>query len=248
MTLFLSPHLDDAIFSTGAQLASLPAGDSIVATVFTQSVPNPRGFALACQISKGFAPEVDYMALRRAEDETACELVGAKAEHWTFPEAPHRGYENPQMLFGDVLASDVVFRDIATQLREAIARHNVQTLYYPFGVGGHVDHLQVIDAVELVAADYPDVQFVQWLDQPYVARSGFEVLAEAPKARTVDWVDTPQLSRKLQACAAYTSQVQYQFFEAFGREPTDPSSALDNRELLSVIAASVGTREYFVGG
>jgi hypothetical protein len=36
-----------------------------VATAFTRSVPDPQGFALACQLDKGLPPEVDYMALRR---------------------------------------------------------------------------------------------------------------------------------------------------------------------------------------
>ena len=37
-----------------------------VVTCFTRSVPDPQGFALACQLDKGLGPEVDYMALRRA--------------------------------------------------------------------------------------------------------------------------------------------------------------------------------------
>ena len=75
----VSPHLDDAAFSAGALLAGLAAAgaDVCVVTVFTASVPEPRGFALACQTDKGIAPEVDYMALRRAEDDAAVAALGA---------------------------------------------------------------------------------------------------------------------------------------------------------------------------
>ena len=71
--LALLPHLDDEVFSCGRTLAVLAdAGWGVLpCTVFTASVPNPTGFTLACQTDKGFLPEADYMALRRAEDAAA---------------------------------------------------------------------------------------------------------------------------------------------------------------------------------
>ena len=77
--LALSPHLDDAAFSCGGTLARLAAAGWRVTlcTAFTRSVPDPTGFALACQLDKGLGPEVDYMALRRAEDDAACAALGA---------------------------------------------------------------------------------------------------------------------------------------------------------------------------
>src|SRR6478735_2466091 len=68
--LALAPHLDDAAFSCGGLLASLAQRGwrVVMATLFTGSVADPRGFALACQLDKGLAPEIDYMSLRRDED------------------------------------------------------------------------------------------------------------------------------------------------------------------------------------
>ena len=81
--LAISPHLDDAVFSAGGTLAHLAtAGWRVVmATVFTASVPEPKGFALACQLDKGLSPEVDYMGLRRDEDLTAADELGVEAVH-----------------------------------------------------------------------------------------------------------------------------------------------------------------------
>jgi len=89
--LAVSPHLDDAVFSVGGTLAALTdAGhDVTVLTCFTGSVPDPTGFALACQLDKGLAADVDYMALRRAEDDTATALLGASNAHLGLLEAPH---------------------------------------------------------------------------------------------------------------------------------------------------------------
>ena len=91
--LAISPHLDDAVFSAGGALARY-ARDGwrvVVATVFTASVQNPSGFALACQMDKGLSAEIDYMALRREEDAAACRVIGAVPAWLPFPEAPHRG-------------------------------------------------------------------------------------------------------------------------------------------------------------
>ena len=96
VVLAVSPHLDDAAFSAGALLAGLAARGARVrvVTVFTAGAPNPRDFALACQTDKGLSPNVDYMALRRAEDETAMAALGAQAVHLGLAEAPHRGYDS----------------------------------------------------------------------------------------------------------------------------------------------------------
>ncbi|MGI9175047.1 MAG: PIG-L deacetylase family protein, partial [Rhodothermales bacterium] len=95
VALFLSPHLDDVAFSCGGTLARLAQEGWMthLATVFTRSIPNPMGFPLACQLDKGLGADVDYMALRRDEDERfAREAGAADVHHFDLPEAPHRGY------------------------------------------------------------------------------------------------------------------------------------------------------------
>ena len=101
--LALSPHLDDAAFSCGGLLASLARQGwrTVMATLFTGSVPDPQGFALACQLDKGLSAGIDYMALRRGEDaRAAAELGIAPPRHMPFREAPHRGYGRPRSCSG----------------------------------------------------------------------------------------------------------------------------------------------------
>ena len=147
--LFLSPHLDDAAFSCGGAVALL--GDAgwrcVVATAFTASVPDPTGFALACQLDKGLGPEVDYMALRRDEDRDACALLGAEPCWLGLPEAPHRGYEAAPALFGPAHPADDVWRAVADKVAALLAELRPDRVYAPQGLGGHVDHRQVIRAV-----------------------------------------------------------------------------------------------------
>lgn len=204
--LAVSPHLDDAVFSIGALLARRAAAGwrVVVATCFTGSVDRPTGFALACQTDKGLGPEVDYMDLRRAEDRRACSLLGAEAIHLPFAEAPHRGYASAAALFGPRLETDGMVEELAPALARLIEELKPDRLFGPAGIGGHVDHLIVRDALGRVA---PAASL--WADLPYAARSrpplpagGFTLPCGA------------EFERKLAAARAYGTQIGFQFGRA----------------------------------
>ena len=205
--LFVSPHLDDAVFSVGGTIARLRGEGRrvVVATVFTRSVPHPVGFALACQTDKGLAPSADYMAMRRDEDCAACNRLGVGAcdvIHLDLPEAPHRGYHSAAELFAGIHEADrATTGDIERVLEPLIQR--AATIYLPLGHGHHVDHLLVIDAVDRLAA--PSRQR-RWHDVPYVARLPGHVLREGD---ATDIAAT--LHAKIDACACYATQIPFQF-------------------------------------
>ncbi len=202
--LAVSPHLDDAAFSVGGTLAALAAaGHQVtVVTCFTASVPERDGFALACQLDKGLPADVDYLALRRAEDAAAMAVLGATLVHLGLPEAPHRGYTSAADLFAGIHDGDEAWRSLTT----ALEGYDADLWLAPQALGGHVDHLQVLRAV--AGLDRPALW---WRDSPYVlrdptARPGPELpdgLAE---------VRLPQdLDRRAEACACYPTQLGFQF-------------------------------------
>jgi len=205
----VSPHLDDAVFSAGASLARLAAAehDVTVLTCFTASVPDPTGFALACQTDKGLAPEVDYMALRRAEDRAATAVLGAAPVHLPLPEAPHRGYDSAPALFAGVRPDDVVWQDVLTALRS----YDADLWLAPQGLGAHVDHLQVVRAV--AALDRPTLW---WRDAPYALRSpGAAPSPDLPaglvEAALPEAALPQDRARRADACACYVTQLGFQF-------------------------------------
>lgn len=211
--LALSPHLDDAAFSAGAALARrADAGwRVVVATLFTGGAPYPQGFALACQLDKGLGREVDYMALRRTEDAHACAVLGAEAEHVPLLEAPHRGYDSAAALFRPPRADDAVAPDLQAQVARLLAAYAPNEVWAPRALGGHVDHVLVHRA--LVAAA-PAAPVLWWTDWPYADRPA----PADPLAATVAhaaWNDLPLdlalRARKADACAAYASQLSFQF-------------------------------------
>ncbi len=176
-------------------------------TVFTKSVPNPTGFALACQTDKGLAADADYMAIRRNEDLAAARALGVEhVHHLDLPEAPHRGYTSAADLFAGMHDDD---RSTTALVADAIASFlPADRVFLPLGLGNHVDHLHVIKAFASEAW--------QWLDTPYVLRE-----PTMPDGERVDIATT--LDRKLDACAAYTTQLPFQFGDepAMRRQLTD---------------------------
>ena len=218
--LLLSPHLDDAAFSCGATAAALAtAGWSVtLATAFTRSVPDPQGFALACQTSKGLDASVDYMRLRRAEDAAAAVTMGCESvQWWPLPEAPHRGYHSPAELFGPVRDDDRI-DGLSKRIEDAVASLRPDLIFLPQCWGRHVDHVQVVAAAAdvLRKLDRLDAA-VWWVDQPYAMRPG---PIGPPASIVATWAGSVEglfsggaqaTAAKLDACAAYGSQLGFQF-------------------------------------
>ncbi|WP_432572831.1 PIG-L family deacetylase [Kineococcus sp. SYSU DK005] len=208
--LAVSPHLDDAAFSAGGLLAGLAAAgaDVLVVTVYTGSVARPTGFALACQTDKGLAPEVDYMALRRAEDEAATAALGVRGRHLPLLEAPHRGYTSAAALFGPVAPGDEgAPRAVEAALEDVLddLGGGVDLLLGPQALGDHVDHRHVRTAVDALA-HRRRLPLARWADTPYVLRPGADAPAGAPRT---PWEG--ELEAKVAACAAYATQLGFQF-------------------------------------
>ncbi len=152
--LFLSPHLDDAVFScAGLMLDLVRQGvPVVVATVFTEG---------------------DRMlARRRAEDHAAAALLGFTTMHLGHRDAPFRepGYRTfRDLLFGSH-AEDAMTREaVTTDLREL----EPGRVFAPLGVGTHVDHRLVHEVVR-EAGWSDDVCFYE--DRPYAYARGLTEL------------------------------------------------------------------------
>jgi LmbE family N-acetylglucosaminyl deacetylase len=195
------------VFSVGGTLAVLAAAGRRVrvVTCFTASVADPSPFALSTQLDKGLDADVDYMALRRAEDVAALRRLGAEPVHLPLPEAPHRGYTSAPDLFAGQHPDD----GIGSPLREALGPYlrDAALVLAPQALGDHVDHRVVAD---VVAALRPDALF--WRDTPYVLRR--------PDARA--WRSVPpgteqpveigaHLAAKAAAARCYATQLGFQF-------------------------------------
>ena len=228
--LFLSPHLDDAVFSAGGYIAALVGSgyEVEIVTYFTKSVLHPTGFALACQLDKNLGPEVDYMTLRREEDVAAGKELGASVRHLDLAEAPHRGYHSAEELFAGVHELDNLDQDIDALSTTLLQDDAVVAVFAPIGIGNHADHLQVRAAVERLYPMFPEKEFFFWYDQPYLVNrpeekpdcehSGTDCtdLLEDLPPRKFSFDTSTHFERKMHACDCYTTQVPFQFKDSAG--------------------------------
>lgn len=200
----VSPHLDDAAFSAGGTLARRTGegAEVTIVTCFTGSVDRPTGFALACQLDKGLPADVDYMALRRGEDEAACATIGARAIHLPFLEAPHRGYESAPALFAERRAGDDAADGLATALAPLVV--DADLVLGPLCIGDHVDHHVVLDALVRVA---DPGRLLLWEDWPYLDRAE----RQPPDPAVSVALSEQDRAARVAMCAAYATQLGFQF-------------------------------------
>ena len=79
----------------------------------------------------------DLMARRRVEDERFAYFAEASIVFLDLPDAVFRGYEGDEALLGSPRDDDPAPFEL---LRQEINRLEPQKVYFPLGVGGHVDH------------------------------------------------------------------------------------------------------------
>ncbi len=79
----------------------------------------------------------DAMALRKIEEERYAFFAEASVIFLDLPDAVYRGYEGDEQLLGAVREDDEPPYEL---LRSEILRLEPQMVYFPLGIGGHVDH------------------------------------------------------------------------------------------------------------
>jgi LmbE family N-acetylglucosaminyl deacetylase len=204
--LAVSPHLDDAVLSTGGLLAQHPG--SVVATVFAGFPPAYDGVTewdAAC----GFCADDDVVALRRAEDDRAVRHLGATSSWLEFVDDQYAD-QRPSI------------DEIAAALRAELAAKAFDTIAIPLGIQ-HRDHRRTHDACMKLLETCPDLRWLAWVDVPYRAR--YPELVEqkitALRDNAFQGLQLAELAvdpddRKRAAVAEYASQLR-----ALGAETVD---------------------------
>ncbi len=128
--------------------------------------------------------------------------LGASPVHLPLREPPHRGYDSAPALFAGVHGNDVVWRDVLTAFRS----YDADLWLAPQGLGGHVDHLQVVRAVTALGRPA-----LWWRDAPYALRSPDVDPSPDLPTGLVEVALPEDRGRRGDACACYTTQLGFQF-------------------------------------
>lgn len=237
--LVISPHLDDAAFSLGPLIAKFKDHANIsVATPFTQSVSNPQGFALACQLDKGLGEDIDYMALRRAEDFKWSRLLGAHSLHGALVEAPHRGYDDKKKLFGEVLSSDDAEKNLTIWFTRLVTTLKPLCIFSPLSIGHHVDHVVVLKSICALQTEIP---IFFYKDEPYASKHSDSLPLEFKPFITFsihESISSAQVNLALKAVSLFESQIPFQFGNVHAMEATLRSAWKNDIHLISLTSSS----------
>jgi len=220
--IFLSPHLDDVVYSCGGTLGvQLSSGiHPLVITVFA-GIPdaNLQLSPIATEIhremginlSQGVGAAVET---RRREDATALDYLQVDYLWLDYPEAIYRGTPayyttKEQLIGGDVNNADLAIdHQLAKDLVALAERLPDAAWYAPLGIGRHVDHQIVSSAAGRLVQRGTKVYMYE--EFPYVLQAGarearIQELGEALEPALVEVSE--MIPYRLEAADLYTSQI-----------------------------------------
>ena len=148
--VYFSPHLDDVVLSCAGRIArQTAAGERVlVVTVFAGS--RADAVTAAPARSQLWAPFQD-VAARRREDRRALQTLAADYRWLDFPDAlqRHRRYASVTRITARLPRREAALQgEVAASIAEVSRQYPAARLYFPLGIGNHVDH-QLVAAVGL---------------------------------------------------------------------------------------------------
>lgn len=247
--LYLSPHLDDAALSCGGLIRRqvLSGTPVLVVTVFAGEPQHVELSAYATQMHNRWGNASHPTSVRREEDRSAMDLLGAEYLHLAYADAIYRFsddsflYSSDQELFGPIHLSESTLLSRLAEIIAGLHTSRDETVYAPLAVGNHVDHQLVRDA--LLSLQAHSTQIVFYEDYPYVDRPGaltgaLRMLGTQEWESEVQLFDEQCLKAKITAIAAYQSQMATLF-------AADKTMALRVREYSRAVSPDQGFAERY---
>ncbi len=194
-TLIFSPH---CAFSLGGSLAYLrKAGGIELVTIFTRSSYAPKA---------RYTDEETINAVRREEEYLFVKKSDIMVTYLDFPDSSLRGYDDQTEALADP-AQDPVRNEVQAVIKDIIRRSPACLVFGPLGVGNHIDHLIVRDAIASCGGKAMSILYYEEL--PYAAEVELAEIAKladdfdhlTPKVLLAD------LTKKRQLIGCYISQV-----------------------------------------
>ena len=214
-TIYLSPHLDDAAYSCGGRIfTQTAAGRSVlIVTIMAGDPPGATLSDFAHTLHERWQLVADAVARRRAEDVTACHILGADYLHWQVPDCIYRLHpETGEPLY---VTRDDIFGAVHPaewELQERLSRQmaelpNYDQIFAPLTVGHHVDH----QLVRAAASRRFGRNILYYEDYPYVCLPA--ALAAVIPPGSDEWqsevlpLAEVAIQARIEAMAAFTSHL-----------------------------------------
>ncbi len=208
--IYLSPHLDDAVFSAGGLIyEQVQTGLPVEIWTFMCGYP-PEGetsaFAQSLHKQWGFSSAKEAVRMRRAEDARATAILGAIPLHFDFLDCIYRRGANGEWLYSEVFVPPhPEDAQIPSQIAKTISARldPGDKLVCQLGLGSHVDHFLVRQGAELAGC-----LLLYDVDMPYFLYHPEELAGKSAGMReSVYPITESALSRWQEASLAYKSQI-----------------------------------------
>jgi LmbE family N-acetylglucosaminyl deacetylase len=209
--IYISPHFDDAVLSCGG-LISEQTRQGLQVEIWTILAGDPpvgplSDFAHQNHSLWGLPGGKQTVAMRRAEDQQAADLVGADLLHFDIPDCIYRQTMQGRPLYPDTVIANPhpADRKIPERIADLLNSELLadDRLVCPLALGGHVDHVLVRQAVESLRR-----KLLYYTDVPYVLNNP-QHLAPAIVSMVGELylISETGLRSWLAGVAAYRSQV-----------------------------------------
>lgn len=208
--IYLSAHLDDAIYSCGGLMCAQRAkGHQVeVWTVFAGDAELEKLSRYANSLHARWMTPPGSAAHRREEDLEAASLLDVKPVHFQWPDVIYRKFRGSWLVTSDAALFDRMTRfesrladEITETLRAALPANS--QLVLPLGVGQHVDHRLVRTIGERLSS----IPFY-YADLPYGLkhRLGMEQLTDVMVRSVHSHISRKCIHQWAKAMLAYQSQ------------------------------------------
>jgi LmbE family N-acetylglucosaminyl deacetylase len=212
--IYISPHLDDAVLSAGGLIREqVNAGIPVEIWTILCGVPPTdelSPFAQVLHYQWGIPSVTELIHSRRAEDEKACQIVGAKPVYFDYLDCIYRRGKNNDWLYGYIFVPPHEDEaDLPARIAESISARLEPTdqLVCQLGLGSHIDHILVRRAVELLRRP-----LLYYTDIPYLFKTPEEFGPSTAGMKANAYaVSEAGLRSWQEAIAAYESQISSLF-------------------------------------
>jgi LmbE family N-acetylglucosaminyl deacetylase len=212
--IYISPHLDDAVLSAGGFIYEQTRnGNPVEIWTIVCGYPPPGELTLRAQLEHfqwGTGTAKETIDLRRAEDVHAASIIGAKPVHFDIPDCIYRRGPDGEELYLDIFVQPHEAEShLSDQIAQTIAPRLLpdDQIICQLGIGGHVDHIIVRQAVERLKRPLWYVADVPYLfNQP-----GELVLKTARMKESLQTISEAGLRAWVEAVSAYESQLSTLF-------------------------------------
>jgi LmbE family N-acetylglucosaminyl deacetylase len=222
-TIYLSPHLDDAILSAGGLIfEQTRAGIAVEIWSFMCGFPQKEeltDFATVMHKLWGTDGTRETIQIRREEDQQAAAIVGAHIVHFDFLDCIYRRGKDGNGLYADVFVrAHIEDADLPSRIAETIlARLNPDDVVIcPLAIGEHVDHVLVRQGAERAmlerARQHPVPMLRYFADIPYLLNHPEQLsLKTAGMKPLLQAISENAFEAWLEAIGAYESQLSTLF-------------------------------------